>query len=182
MIYTPGSQDISPQFTPDATDNKIIKKILKYEETPVAIKIFDKYKDKLSDYGYWFILSTLWVSYTGYSDIRVWRKLFSSARPHRSVNIMKPSELETLKSLPEMVDVYRAKRPGETDWLAYTLSPEIAGVMAVKRGITVVHHYTMKKSDILCLLLRRGEQEVLCLKKEAPTLLRTMEVVRGTAM
>ncbi len=59
MIYTPGSQDISPQFTPDATDSKIIKKILKYEETPVAIKIFDKYKDKLSDYGYWFILSTL---------------------------------------------------------------------------------------------------------------------------
>lgn len=84
--------DISPKFKYNAVDAEIGKRIIALEETPEAIKYLSKVCDKLTDYAYWFYLSTLWVSYTGFSDLNLWKELFSAKRKDRVDCIMKPSE------------------------------------------------------------------------------------------
>lgn len=73
--------DISPNFVRNDTDAAIFRRLTILAETPRAIVEFDRKCHRLSDYGYWFGLSTLWVSYTGFSDLRRWKRLFSSDRP-----------------------------------------------------------------------------------------------------
>lgn len=165
MILAPEARDISPDFRYSRTDEQTIKKILPYEATPEAIKLFARYEYRLSDYAYWFLLSTLWVSYTGWSDLEVWKRLFSSNRANRETSIMKPSELRVFRALPDRFSVFRAHRPEEKDWIAYTLSTDAVARFAVKRNVQQVTEYQASKADALCLFLRRGESEVLVLDK-----------------
>ncbi|PSV00688.1 hypothetical protein [Photobacterium kishitanii] len=169
-------KDISPDFKTNKNDSRIAKKLIRLEGTPRAIIEFDKHKSKLSDYGYWFLLSTSWVSYTGFSDLKMWKRLFSANRPLKDTSVMKPSELSALNDLPSELLVYRAKRIGEEDWIAYTLSPKIAGIMASSRGTGVVHKYKVHKADITALFLRRGEQEVIITDKNKVTPIGTISV------
>ena len=76
-------EDISPNFKFNYNDAHMAKELLKIEGTPKAIKYFSEHCDGLTNYAYWFFLSTLWVSYTGHSDINLWKKLFSSSRSQR---------------------------------------------------------------------------------------------------
>ena len=96
------NQDISPDFRPNMRDARIIKGILKHEATPRAIERFARDANDLTDYAYWFTLGTLWVSYTGWSDLALWKRLFSSKRRNRETSLMKPSELDVLRALPEL--------------------------------------------------------------------------------
>lgn len=160
--------DISPNFKFNYADAHIAKELLKREETPEAIKYFSEHCNVLTNYSYWFLLSTLWVSYTGYSDIELWKKLFSSDRSQRLKSIMKPSELREYEYLPYKVIAYRAKRPNETQWIAYTLDLEIAKRFAKERCVKEIHTYEIKKKDILALFLRRGEKEIIVLDENKP--------------
>lgn len=169
--------DISPDFRPNKKDAALGKALLQYEATPEAIKFFDRNAYKFTDYGYWFFLSTLWVSYTGWSDLETWKRLFSSDRPRRQTSIMKPSELARLNTLQDPLIVYRAHRPDETDWIAYTLVPEKAAEFAVKRGVQEIKRYTVAKGDVLALFLRRGEFEVIVLDKTKPIFQDVLKVV-----
>lgn len=63
--------DISTAFKWNQKDALFAEQILAYEGTPAAIKYFSAHSSELSDYGYWFFLSTLWVSYTEYSDLKI---------------------------------------------------------------------------------------------------------------
>lgn len=146
-------------------DSQVAKELLKREETPEAITYFAKVCEKLTDYSYWFLLSTLWVSYTGYSEIELWKKLFGSDRPKRKQSIMKPSELKAFNHLPFQITIYRAHRPNEDDWIAYTLDPMIAARFAKERGVDTFSEYVVKKRDVLALFLRRGEKEIIVLDK-----------------
>lgn len=137
--------DISPRFRWNAYDATVAQEMIRLEQTPEAVRRFAELCAGLSDYGYWFQLSTLWVSYTGWSDLALWRQLFGSERPGRRQCIMKPSELEALERLPNMLTVYRAHRPGETDWLSFTLSLDKAQMFAHKRGVKEVGRYRLYK-------------------------------------
>jgi hypothetical protein len=169
------NNDVSPQFKLNFRDSKFIKNLISLKETPKAIGYFDKNKHKASDYAYWFGLSTLWVSYTGYSDIKVWRKLFSSSRKNKLQSIMKPSELFEYQNLPQEVIAYRAKRVGETEWLAYTLNTKVAGRMAKARGVNMIYQYSINKRDITALFLRREEFEVIVTDQSKPKLLQVLQ-------
>lgn len=158
--------DISSHFRWNPYDATVAKGILKYEGTPEAIKYFARVCDKLSDYAYWFLLSTLWVSYTGYSDLELWKQLFSSGRSKRKKSIMKPSEVKAYDYLPYFVTAYRAHRPNETDWIAYTLNKDTAFRFASERGVSSISEYKTKKTDITALFLRRGEDEIIVLDRE----------------
>ena len=125
---------------------------------------FEVNSHMMTDYSYWFILSTIWVEFTGWTSLDTWRKLFSSDRPDRDC-LMKPSELEAFKQLPEIVTCYRAHREKETQWLSYTLEREIAEKFLAKRPGGYIKEYKIPKADILCLFLRRQEKELLCLKQ-----------------
>ncbi|MCJ7969034.1 MAG: hypothetical protein MUW51_08760 [Lactococcus lactis] len=92
-------ENVSTAFVPNQIDNFIIRNLLPYEGTPMAITKFKECCNELSDYAYWFMLSTLWVSYSGFSDLELWKELFSSNRPNKSISLMKPDELAALKKI-----------------------------------------------------------------------------------
>lgn len=170
--------DVSPDFRWDKQDVKVIEKILPLEGTPEAITAFCRHAYKLTDYAYWFLLSTLWVSYTGWSDLELWKRLFSSTRGGRETSIMKPSELGVFRTLANPLTLYRAHRPNENDWISYTLFAEKAAEFAARRGVDEVKVYRVAKEDALSLFLRRGEFEVLVLDKSKAECLTTIQVVR----
>ena len=169
-------KDISSCFKYNFKDKLIGLQLIKREETPEAIKYFSENCDKLSNYAYWFFLSTLWVSYSGQSDIELWKKLFSSDRPQKLKSIMKPSELKEYNYLPHIVTIYRAKRKEEKQWIAYTLDLEIAKRFANERKVDKVTKYEVKKNDILALFLRRGEKEIIVLDEKNVKFIEEIEV------
>lgn len=169
--------NISPDFRWNKNDAQTFKKILEHEATPEAIKVFARFAYRMTDYGYWFGLGTLWVSYTGFSDLELWKQLFSSRRSNRDTSLMKPKELLVWQDLPEVLTLYRAHRQEEQDWISYALLPEKAAEFALRRGVREVKHYLVKKSDALCLFLRRGETEVLVLDKSKAEYVSTIPVI-----
>lgn len=154
--------DVSPDFVWDAEDARIARELVAREGTPQAIRYFARHTRRLSNYGYWFLLGTLWVRYTGFSDLETWRRLFRSERPRRASSLMKPSELRELQNLADPLTLYRAHRLGENDWIAYTLDLSVAQRLARSRQGPICA-YRVAKADVIALFLRRGEQEVLVL-------------------
>lgn len=166
VVWYEGLQyDICPHFVPNKRLQQITLELEKLSSTPEAIVRFSELCSELDDYGYWFILGTLWVLYTGFSELSLWKKLFRAQRPFRRECLMKPIELEYFKKLPLHVACFRVHRPAERDWISYTLDAVTAGCIGVRRGVSDVHEYRIKRSDILALFLRRGEYEVLCLDR-----------------
>jgi len=158
-------RNISPAFKPNEADALILDYVTRYEGTPFAIKEFAKSCRHLTDYGYWFGLSTLWVSYTGFSDLNLWRQLFQSERPDRDRCIMKPDELKAFRALPNPIVAHRAHRENETDWLSFTTSMERANKFLGARPGGYIKTYSIPKEHALCYFLRRGEFEILVLDK-----------------
>lgn len=173
------SEDISPDFVPNAKDSRVINELLKYEGTPDAITNFARVCHLLTPYSYWFVLGTLWVSYSGWSDLRLWKRLFKGIHPSRETSLMKPSELVEYRQLPDVITAYRAHRIGEADWISYTLSPEIAARFARERDVMTVTEYQLRKRDVIALFLRRGEQELLMLRPDRATPIHVHRVVIG---
>lgn len=170
-------EDISPNFRPSKGDSEVAVRLIRHEATPRAIRIFSNECHRLSDYGYWFFLSTLWVSYSGWSDLALWKRLFSSDRPGRETGLMKPSEVTFWRQLPEQFHAYRAHRPGEADWISYALDPHKATEFALRRGVSEISEYLINKGDALGLFLRRGETEVIVLDKSRVTFVRRITVL-----
>lgn len=169
-------QDISPNYQWREQDAALGRQLLRLDGKPEAIRYFAAHCKPLTSDAYWFYLGTLWVNYTGYSDLNLWRHLFSSTRKNRDSSLMKPSELAAFRNLPDPLYALRAHRPGETDWIAYTLSTETAARFAIERGIRSLHLYEIDKADVLCLFLRRGESEILVLDKNKARFVREVEL------
>ncbi|WP_243128346.1 hypothetical protein [Clostridium chromiireducens] len=157
--------DISNNFKWNVYDAAVAKKLLELEGTPEAIKYFAEKSEGLTNYGYWFFLSTLWVSYSGYSDLNLWKSLFGSDRPGKKKSLMKPSEVKAYDQLGWFVTAYRAHRKNESDWISYTLNKETAFRFAKERGADSIKEYKIKKRDITALFLRRSEDEIIVLDK-----------------
>lgn len=170
--------DISPDWKGSTRqERRILKRVVGVEQTPKAIQIFARDCEKLGDYWYWFTLSTLWVSYSGHSDLNLWRQLFRSTRPNKRTSLMKPSECEVYLQLPEWVRVYRAHRVGEKDWISYTIDPQIAARFARERGVDEVVEYLVERAAILAVFTRRGEYEVMVLEPRYAQRLGVLKVV-----
>lgn len=174
--------DITPDFEYRESDARVGRLLLKCAETPKAIRVFDEHCKALSSSAYWFYLSTLWVSYSGWSDLDLWKRLFSSPRKYRETSLMKPSELAFYRALPETIHAFRAHRPGEEDWIAYTLSSDVAARFAAERGIESVGLYEIPKAAALAYFTRRGEAEILVLDKANAKWLRDVPVVTGESV
>lgn len=172
------SAHISSAFRPNATDAKHAEELLRLETTGEAILYLDRIQNELSTYAFWYFLGTLWVSYSGDSDLAVWRKLFDSGRPKRRKCLMKPFELEAFTALPERVRVFRAHRENETDWIAYTLRQHVAEGFALKRGARTVTEYEVSKASVRALFLRRNEAELIVTNRLAVQKIKVHEVTR----
>ena len=169
--------NISPDWRGSTREERrVIQGVLEREATPSAVRYFAKHEKRLGNYWYWFVLGTIWISYSGHSDLNLWRSLFSSSRPGRETSLMKPDELEAFRNLPCALVAYRAHRDGETDWISYTLDPLIAARFAVKRMVPEVVEYEIPKSLATALFLRRGEKEILATSRFSSRKLRTLAV------
>lgn len=169
------NQDVSSDFRWNKIDGIFAELMVQYEGTPMMLMYFVKFREVLSDYAYWFFLSTIWVSSSN-GDLVLWKKLLSSHRSKRKTSIMKPSELAEYKRLPNVITVYRAHRENEVDWIAYTLDKQIAEKFAKERGAKEIRKYAIKKKDVLALFLRRGESEILMLNKDKARLKEILSV------
>ena len=156
-------RDISPNFRYNATDAAIGQRLIGLEGTPQAVQTLWRLRDQLTDHAYWFFLGTLWVSYSGYSDLKLWRTMLLSGRKKRKTSLMKPSEVGAYDRLPVHITAYRAHRAGETDWISYTLDYATAVRFANERHVQEIAEYRMHKRDVIALFMRRGEQELLAL-------------------
>jgi hypothetical protein len=160
------AKNISTAFKFNERDAKISEHLLMYEDqpNPEAIHYFTKHCDELTNYGYWFLLSTLWV-WAGdvNADLNFWRKLFSSNRPDKEISLMKPDELKELKSLPNKLTVYRAPASNETDGISYTTDLATVIGFAKRHKSKFIFTGHIKKHDITALFLRRDESELLIL-------------------
>lgn len=171
------NKDISPYFVFNYYDAQVSKKLLKYEGTPDAIKYFKSVCHGLTDYGYWFILSTLWVSCTDGINIDLWKELFSSERMKRKKSIMKPSELKRFEQLPWHITAYRVHRENETDWIAYTINFNSALKFANIRGVNKISEYVIDKRHVIALFLRRGESEIIMLNKSKAKFIKNIDIL-----
>lgn len=162
----PDLHDVSKAFQWNPADAHFGAEIVSLEESPEQIKYFEANCHRLTDYAYWFFLSTCWVSYTGFTDLELWKRLFSSTRKKQKESIMKPSELRLYNYLPYYVTAYRAHRPNEEDWIAYTTNWKVALRFARERKVLQIAEYQIRKKDILAYFNRRGEDEIILLDKE----------------
>lgn len=167
--------NISTSFRPNPFDAAVAEELGELTEIKKrpqdCLPTFDKYHHKLTDYSFWYLLSTIWVSYSGFSDLKLWIKHFSSDRPDRAKSVMKPNELKAFKKLPPMIKCYRAHRHGEKLWISYTLSLERARAFAEAREGGQIRVYRIKKSDVTAYFLRRGEFELIMLDQSKAELI-----------
>lgn len=175
-------QDISSDFKFNYYDAKVAKKIVRLmdikQDASNAIKCFCKNKKKLSDYGYWFFLSTMWVKNTDNTNINLWIKLFSSNRDNRLTSIMKPSELIEFRKLPERISVYRAHGT-ESNWISYSLDYMVAVKFALRKGVREIKEYECFRRDVLALFLRRNEKEIIVLDKNKVRYVSTIRIEKN---
>jgi len=154
--------NISPDFKGTTRrERRILRVVVARDKTPAMIRYFAKHCAGLGDYWYWFTLASCWVSYTGFSELQLWRRLFGSARGNRLTSLMKPDEYAVFSHFDDTVKCYRAHRPGEQDWLSLTLQRDTAARFARDRDVSEVVEYEIARGDIYCLFLRRGEFEIL---------------------
>lgn len=160
-------RDISPDFTgPNPTDSRIARRLIALQGTPRALHYFTKHAHELSDYSYWFFLGTLWVHYSGFTDLQVWRRLFQSDRPNKRTSLMKPSEVYAFDRLPGILTIFRAHREHERDWIAYTMHLDVAARMAHDREGSCICSYIVSIADVDALFLRRSEWEIIVTRRE----------------
>jgi hypothetical protein len=171
------STDISPAFKgATAAESTIVEQLLRLDGTPKAIQYFIDNHHKLGDYHYWFLLSTLWVQGSEGADLGMWRLLFSSDRANKQESLMKPSECDILYSLSDKMVAFRAHRPGEWDWISYTLNHRVAVKFAIQYGIRQIESYWVNSADITALFTRRGEYEILVLDKSRAVRHKTIQL------
>ena len=163
------SRDISQDFEYSYENAKLIKRILKQSEVGDGVRVFSECARKLNNYSYWFILGELWINEVDGLDVSLWKMLFSSDRINKKTSLMKPSELRRFNRMPDEIIIYRAKRKGEEDWIAYTVDFEYASRVAALRGVDVVHEYVVKKEDVTAVFLR-NKMNVLVLDNRKPKL------------
>ena len=146
-----------------ATADKNYKQFVWLFERPYRVEAFIKIADKLSDTDYWRLLSDVWIDTENqYAYLNEWKKLLASKRPNRHY-MMGEEEDNILRSLSNQVTIYRGCQKGlNEDGLSWTLDKSKAKFFANRFGKKgIILERKVPKSDIMAVLLGRGESEVI---------------------
>jgi hypothetical protein len=147
-----------------AIAEKNFNQIIYLHERPYRLQAFIQIAPQLSDTKYWSILSGIWTDTENqWQNLEQWTELLSANRSSRHY-LMNESEVQLLNSLPEFVKIYRGCVKGlNEDGLSWTLDKAKAEFFAnrfSKEGIILERE--IPKSEIIAVLLGRGESEVIC--------------------
>jgi len=151
-----------------ATRDKNYKQFVWLFERPYRVEAFIKIADKLSDTDYWKLLSDIWVDTENqHAYIKEWKKLLGSKRSNRHY-MMVEEEDNILRSLADEVSIYRGCQKGlNEDGLSWTLDKSKAKFFANRFGKKgIILERKIPKSDIVAVLLSRGESEVIWEEKK----------------
>jgi hypothetical protein len=151
-----------------ALEKKNYKQFVWLFERPYRVEAFIKIADKLSDTDYWRLLSDIWIDTENqYAYLKEWKKLLSSKRPNRHY-MMEEEEDNILRSLADEVTVYRGCQKGlNEDGLSWSLDKSKAKFFANRFGKKgIILERKIPKSDIVAVLLGRGESEVIWEEKK----------------
>ena len=151
-----------------ATGDKNYKQFVWLFERPYRVEAFIKIADKLSDTDYWKLLSDIWVDTENqHAYIKEWKKLLGSKRSNRHY-MMVEEEDNILRSLADEVSIYRGCQEGlNEDGLSWTLDKSKAKFFANRFGKKgIILERKIPKSDIVAVLLSRGESEVIWEEKK----------------
>lgn len=151
-----------------ALEKKNYKQFVWLFERPYRVEAFIKIADNLSDTDYWKLLSDIWVDTENqHAYIKEWKKLLGSKRSNRHY-MMVEEEDNILRSLADEVSIYRGCQKGlNEDGLSWTLDKSKAKFFANRFGKKgIILERKIPKSDIVAVLLSRGESEVIWEEKK----------------
>ena len=146
-----------------AIADKNYKQFVWLFERPYRLEAFIKIADKLSDTDYWKLLSDIWIDTENqYTYLKEWKKLLASKRSNRHY-MMDEEEDNILRSLPELVTIYRGCQKGiNENGLSWSLDKSKAEFFANRFGKKgIILERTVSKNDIVAVLTGRGESEVI---------------------
>ena len=145
-----------------ALKDKAWSRFIFLHERPYRLQAFLEIKDQLKDTQYWVLLADTWIdTENAWENKDKWRKLFDSTRPYSNY-LMNEEEYNAMRSLPQMVTIYRGSTIKNDKGLSWTLSKEKAEFFAQRfdrKG--KVHEKQVNKDQILALFFGRGESEVI---------------------
>lgn len=132
-------------------------------ERPYRLEKFATIQDHLSDQEYWKLLGEIWSD-----SENLWQygpilgHLLNKNRPGREA-MMDESEKEFLSKLPDEFTIYRGHQSKNKSGYSWTLSYWRAKWFAnrFKQSGSGVAKATVKKKDIVAVLLGRGEFEII---------------------
>lgn len=172
-----GSYRHKLQMLEQALEQGDVSRYVFLHERPYRVRAFRDWlakasTDQLSDSEYWSTLADIWAdTENSWQDHELWHALFSTERGGREA-FMNPDECEAWGKLPTQLEVYRGtseEHYGEgfswtldesrATWFAKRFHLEDGGPTSTP----VVVKGTVRKSDIIGLLLGRNEDEVVAL-------------------
>lgn len=155
------------------TDLRIFKQLVAHENNSKILIKFARNINNLSNYGYWRILSSLYIKGGYCIPLEAWKKMFSMAKDNKEIGLMTKKELKVYHSLPKYVKAYRIHKTNENDWISYTLSFRTALNFVKDYSEQCTYGGTdsclINKDDISAYFDRRNEQEIIVLDKNKMT-------------
>lgn len=134
-------------------------------EKPYRINAFLEIEDKLSNKDYWELLSDVWVNSENiWQNLATWKELLTDNRSGK-MHFMNAEERKKLRSLPDVVTVYRGCTNKNKNGLSYTLDKNRAIFFTkyrfAKDGRVIKKE--VPKTKIFAYLNGRNEDEIIIL-------------------
>lgn len=131
-------------------------------ERPYRFQMFMDYMQHMKDEDYWSLLAEIWIDTENLWQYKSFIKyLFTERSGPRQM--MSEKDRELFKTLPDEVVVYRGYQTRNRQGHAWSLSP--AKALWFARRFSPVRYNVVRgvvrKEDIVAVLLRRGEYEVV---------------------
>lgn len=159
-------KDVPKAFEWNAYDAAVADILIENEkENPSNLmSIFNQYHQRLSDFAFWYLLRVCWLRFPSPIHQDLWGKHFSSERPLRQESLMRPSECNSLRLLPNKIPVVWEVGPGKEWVIGYKVmsddcledikTPFCVGevekknVLALFHGIAKIKGFTEKGEPI----------------------------------
>ena len=147
-------------------DSQITKKIIRAwdvnKNASLALSIFLRDQNQLSDYRFWELMRSVWVIAGSIDTAPFFRRVMASERKHRHY-FSTPEEILRLKKLPNKITVYRACNNSNDEGLSWTLSKEYAHEYKTIFNKEKILSKEVDKPQIFALIERNNEEEIIML-------------------
>lgn len=144
-----------------AMADKNYQQVISMHEKPYRVDAFIQIARHLDEKEYWKILANVWIDVENiYQYDEFWPIIFSKKGSHKMMN---KEEKALLKSFPKQIAIYRGHQRNNVDGWSWTVDYHKARWFSTRlcNDAPMVSRKVINKSDVIALLLRRGELEII---------------------